>query len=126
MVDSHFHSAGAPVDYSSPITFSQTQTAGYSPTMTPLVGGSDMSTIGINGAALSAGNSEMNTCNLFNGQSGGNKKKRKKSKRLKRSNKSRLSSKSRKSRSKSKVRKVKRTSLRKSKRKSRRSRRSLK
>ena len=125
MVDTNFHSGGAPVDYSSPITFSQTQTAGYSPTLVPVSGGSDMSIIGGNGAALNTGNSEMNTCNLFNEQSGG-KKKRKKSKKLKRSNKSRLSSKSRKSRSKSKVRKMKKISLRKSKRKSRRSRGSLK
>ena len=125
MVDTHFHTAGATVNYSSPITFSQTQTAGYSPTMEPVIGGSDMSVIGGNGAALNATNSDINTCNVFNGQSGGGKQKRKRSRKLRRSNKSRLLSKSRKSRSRSrsrsKVKKLSKKTLRKSKRNKRKS-----
>ena len=96
MVDTNFHSGGAPVDYSSPITFSQTQT-------------------------IFTNISSCIWCRYVYYRRKwccvkywaaiilviylitiGWKKKRKKSKKLKRSNKSRLSSKSRKSRSKSK------------------------
>ena len=121
MVASPEHYGG--VDYSSPVAFSQTQTAGFSPTMEPIIGGSDMSIIGGNGAAASAPDSSMNTCSVF--QTGGRRRKRKakRSRKLRRSNKSRLSSKSRKSRSKSrsKVKKLSKKSLRKSKRNKRKS-----
>ncbi len=121
MVASPEHYGG--VDYSSPVAFSQTQTAGFSPTMNPITPGHDMSIIGGNGAAASAPDSSMNTCSVFQTGGGRRKRKAKRSRKLRRSNKSRLSSKSRKSRSKSrsKVKKLSKKSLRKSKRNKRKS-----
>jgi hypothetical protein len=122
MVDSHFQNAGAPVDYSSPTTYSNTMTAGYS------ILGQSVDRVNAPGAALVGelgGNSadvSVDTCNLF----GGGRRRSRKSKRsrkLKRSNKSRLSTRSKKSRSKSrsKVKKLSKKSLRKSKRNKRKS-----
>ena len=121
MVDTHFHTAGAPVDYSSPTAFSNSQTAGYS------ILGQSVDPVNAPGAALVGGlgensaNASVDTCNLFGG--GKRKRKAKRSRKLRRSNKSRLSSKSRKSRSKSrsKVKKLSKKSLRKSKRNKRKS-----
>jgi len=113
----------AGVDYSSPTTFSNTMTSGYSPILTPVIDGSDMSIIGGNGADLNT--STMNISDVF--QSGGGGRRRKKSRRLKRSNKTRLNSRSKKSKSRSKVNKVRRSLSkrnRKIKRKSKRSKRS--
>jgi len=122
MVDSHFQNAGAPVDYSSPTTYSNTMTAGYSPTLEPVTVGSDMSIIGGNQSALDTASATQDSCKLF----GGGRRRSRKSKRsrkLKRSNKSRLSTRSKKSRSKSrsKVKKLSKKSLRKSKRNKRKS-----
>jgi hypothetical protein len=124
MVNMDFQTAGSPVDYSSPTTYSNTMTAGYS------ILGESVDPVNAPGAALVGGlgensaNSSVDTCNLFGG--GKRRRKNKKSKRsrkLKRSNKSRLSTRSKKSRSKSrsKVKKSLRKSLRKSNRNKRKS-----
>ena len=123
MVDSHFQIAGSPVDYSSPTTYSNTMTAGYS------LLGESVDKINAPGAALVGGlgensaNSSVDTCNLFGGGKRKKNRKSKRSRKLKRSNKSRLSTRSKKSRSKSrsKVKKLSKKSLRKSKKNKRKS-----
>jgi hypothetical protein len=103
-------------------------TAGFSPTLQGVTPDSDMSIIGVNGAALSTPDAIMNVNSVFEQSAGARRRRRgrksKRSKKLRRSNKSRLSNKSKKSRSRSASRskvKVSRKSLRKSKKRSKKS-----
>ena len=122
----------AKVDFGSPSFNPQVQTAGYSILNQPVnaVNAPGAALVGGLGENLGSPPVEVNTCNLFGGQSGGAKRrgkrgrKSKRSRKLRRSNKSRLSTKSKKSKSKrmrSKVKTVRKSFKKSVKRKSKKS-----
>ena len=122
----------AKVDFGSPSFNPQVQTAGYSILNQPVNATNAPSAALVGGLGENLGSSpvNVNTCNLFGGQSGGSKRrgkrgrKSKRSRKLRRSNKSRLSTKSKKSKSKrmrSKVKTVRKSFKKSVKRKSKKS-----
>jgi hypothetical protein len=130
-VYTNFKDSFAGVNFSSPAANNQSQTAGYSILNQPVnpVNAPGAALVGGLGENLGSSPVNVNTCNLFGGQSGGAKKRRKRgrkskrSRKLRKSNKSRLSTKSKKSKSKvrSKVKTVRKSFKKSVKRKSKKS-----